>query len=221
MPIEEKFEKFLPTILDVIYGIVIIAGFGVAIKISFPLTNLIPHMDVSYTFSNYNGLITAIALIFLYVLVISSWISHRKSLRDRVYLGFLGNVRFVLDIIILFFYSYFITFLSSDATKYNGIVYTYFEYFGNVFLWGLPIVFSLYVIWDAIKFQEYKNHLTTPSHSGRIIPSIIFSILFLVQALLWLYFFGYERTQNYLSYFVPIVMSIMLVPDISANQMDG
>ncbi len=61
MPIEEKFEKFLPTILDVIYGIVIIAGFGVAIKISFPLTNLIPHMDVSYTFSNYNGLITAIS----------------------------------------------------------------------------------------------------------------------------------------------------------------
>lgn len=214
MTSSERFEKFFPTILDVIYGIVLTIGFAIAVRISFPVSNLSPSLsyyDYSFHLSNYDGFIHALALILLFVLVISSWIYHRKSLKDRVYQGYWGNIRFALDISILFFYIYLITLTSSDSITNNNSVYIYFDYFGYTFLWGLPVIFLLYTLWDIIKYIEYKDDLVKPTNTGRMATTVIFFVIFLIQAFIWMEFSNTERIQDHLHYFVPIVTSIILM----------
>ena len=140
----------------------------------------------------------ALAIGLFYVLVLSSWIGYRKSIYQFEHHGFWGNSRFIIEFIIMFFFFYLLRFINPAKDLITGK--SNFEYFGDTFLWGLPVIFGLFLYWDIIKFLEYKGDTETPSHSGRILITVIFFCTCIVQAVAW-GVFNDRPTKDYASYF--------------------
>jgi hypothetical protein len=83
----------------------------------------------------------------VYFIVISGWYGYHKSISKHPHLGYLGTIRYGLDLLILFFVYYMVS-----ISKPNAI-----DQYGMIFLWVIPIIFIVYSIWDILKFFEYRN----------------------------------------------------------------
>lgn len=138
-------QDFYQFAVHVLYGIVLATSFGLIGSIMIPIESLNP-------FYHFAKFVNFLGLMMIYVILLSGWIGYAKSIGLRPHRGGYGNARFVVDVMIIFVLAYMIYLVDPLPENF------YFQsQFGKVFSAIIPILFALYVIWDAMKYQEYKD----------------------------------------------------------------
>jgi Na+/melibiose symporter-like transporter len=156
--------------VHLVYAVIIGQSFSLASIIFVPIDNIL----------NFDGFQRGFALFLAYVIIITGWVGWSKSItRNPHSENALGNFRFVTDLFILFLFYYLINLTGSDKTS------SYRE----TFLWVLPVIFFSYIIWDLLKYYEYRCE--DPEELGhrkrRFRDTIFFTLPFIAQAIIYNY----------------------------------
>jgi succinate dehydrogenase hydrophobic anchor subunit len=141
------------------------------IAFSFELLkdNFIP-IELIKTFSDQ---VNFVAVLFVWGFLISGWLGYTKSVSDKPHKeGLVGNLRFVVELIISFFMLYL--FIIAEKIRFD-------IYFGSAFVWVIPAIFGLFIIWDILKFIEYRNEY----HVRRMLLTIFASLAILALDLFY------------------------------------
>jgi hypothetical protein len=124
--------------IDLIIGVIVGASFLSIEGVFVPFWNI---------FFDLHQAVNAAGIALAYFIVITGWVGYHRSVTIRPHLGNLGMLRYGIDLLILFFWYYIVTTAPPDSpTRY-----------GELFLWVLPTVFTLYLIWDVVKYFEYSR----------------------------------------------------------------
>lgn len=88
-----------------------------------------------------------LAFTFAYLIFVTSWIGYVRSISKNGYRDNLrGTIRFLLDLLVVFFYYQAVLLASKFSTaEYADIFILFF------------VIFLTYVLWDAIKILEYRE----------------------------------------------------------------
>lgn len=114
-----------------------------------------------------------IAILFVWGFLISGWLGYTNSVREKPHKeGVVGNSRFVVELIISFLILYL--FIISEKIRFD-------TYFGSAFVWVIPTIFGLFIIWDILKFVEYRKEY----YVRRMLLSIFAFIAFLALDLFY------------------------------------
>lgn len=193
--------EFYAFAVHAIYAVILASSFEIARDTFIPLTKI----------NNFDHIVHAYSVFFAYCLLISGWIGYTKSIsiRPHTYTS-LGSLRFVLDLLIVFFTFYIIN-LTNNVKEHA----VYWSNYGEVFVIFLPIVFVLYVIWDLVKMLEYRrefkdNRDETIINFNRLIISLMFFFMSVIQIGLYLLFDSYSSSVSF-SYFIFTSVSILTV----------
>lgn len=168
MDTPKTLAEFYQHAINVLFAFVVIVGFPIATNLFVPLSNLL----------DYSTFERASALIFVYFFIITGWIGYHKSIKHKEHSETkLGTVRFGLDLFILYFYYYLLT-LTENQNKYS-----------DIFNWGLPVIVGLYLLWDVMKWFEYRNHakIEKDSRINRVVITAILLAGVIVQAYIHYY----------------------------------
>jgi hypothetical protein len=177
--------------VHVLYAIILTTSFEIAANISIPIDAINP-------IYGYEKFTNAIGLLLVYVVAISGWIGYTKSIAKKPHTGAIGNARFVVDVIIVFFMSYMINLV--DPNNFE-------KYFDDIFLWVLPLLFVFFIIWDLLKYYEYSKK----TDSSRIWMTFFAFLVILVQALTYLYFIINEDIPDDYPFTVYLLYSVISI----------
>ena len=123
--------------------------------------------------NSFSELVNFIAVLFVWGFLISGWVGYTKSINEKPHKeGLIGNLRFVTELVISFFMLYL--FIIVDKDKFE-------IYFGSAFLWVIPAIFGLFIIWDILKSYEYRNEY----ERRRMVLTIFISIAILILDLFY------------------------------------
>lgn len=131
-----------------------------------------------------------IAFTFAYLIFVTSWIGYVRSISKNGYKdNFRGTFRFLLDLLVVFFYYQTVLLASKiSTTAYSDIFILFFA------------IFLVYVFWDKVKMSEYKKTSTKQEREFRFHRfGITITYFFASTVLLVLYIT------------IPLVMAIYLV----------
>jgi hypothetical protein len=135
----ENKKDFFPFAIHIINAAIIAFSFEL-VKDDFIPFNLI------VTFSDK---VNFIAVLFVWGFLISGWLGYTKSVKDKPHKeGIVGNLRFVTELVISFFMLYLFVIADKDKFASN---------FGTAFVWFIPMIFGLFIIWDLLKYREYNQ----------------------------------------------------------------
>lgn len=135
-------REFYPYAVNIIYAVIITLSFEIAAKVFIPLDT---------PFQSYDSFLRSSALVLSYFFIISGWIGYTKSIAKRPHReSQLGNARFVIDLVILFLAFYLLSL--TEPERFESFVSVF-----NTFIWIFPISFMAYIIWDALKYFEYRT----------------------------------------------------------------
>jgi MFS family permease len=168
-------KDFYQYAIHVIYAIILTTSFDIAAKVSIPIEAISPIYD-------WAKFVNAITLLLVYITIISGWLGYTKSIIKRPHEGMKGNMRFVIEVIITFFLAYFINLTNPDKENFR-------DHFDSVFVWVLPVIFLLFIIWDLLKYYEYLNHPDEDkrANKNRIWITGFASLGIFVQSMVYLY----------------------------------
>jgi hypothetical protein len=130
-----ELPDFYKYTVDIIYAFIIGQSFLQLDNLVFPIQNI----------TRYSSDIIGFALI--YFIIVTGWIGYHRSISVHPHIGLLGNARYGFDLLILFIVYYLLV----AANPYGKTPYN------EIFVWILPFLFLLYVIWDGIKVFEYRQ----------------------------------------------------------------
>jgi hypothetical protein len=134
--------EFYPFSVHLIYAVIIAISFGEAARVVIPINSI---------WSSYDNLERSFALLFAYFIIISGWVGYSKSISKRPHSdNRLGTARFVVDLFILFLVFYLISL--TDPSKFPK-----FSLIFPIFLWTIAANFIAYLVWDALKYFEYRH----------------------------------------------------------------
>jgi hypothetical protein len=129
--------EFFRFAVNVVFGVVIGQSFFNSASTFVPLSKL----------SQVEGVISALELILVYFLILTSWIAYYKTTKKKAYTDSrTGIARFGTDMLILYLY-YHLVLLATHENPIQGGIFTY----------GLPVVFGAYVLWDFLKYLESRR----------------------------------------------------------------
>ncbi len=139
----DKFEKtFYIYTVHIIYAIILTQTFAISEKVFIPLSNIdknfTPLLLVGNTF----------AILTVQFILIPGWIGYTYAINKKPHSEKFGNLRFLIDLIITF-----VTYYMVQLTDKDNFLKSYNE----LFLWVLPTLFFLFVIWDKLQSMEYAN----------------------------------------------------------------
>jgi hypothetical protein len=133
--------EFYPFSVHLIYAVIIAISFGEAARVIIPINSI---------WSSYDNIERAFALLVAYFIIISGWVGYSKSISKRPHSdNRLGTTRFVVDLFILFLVFYLISL--TDPSKFPK-----FSMIFPTFLWTITIMFVAYLVWDGLKYFEYR-----------------------------------------------------------------
>lgn len=132
-----ELNEFYKKTIDIIYAFIIGQSFLQLDSLFIPIS----------TIFEFHKLVDIGALFLAYFITIIGWIGYHKSIMNRPHIGRLGNMRFSVDLFIVFLVYYLIR-LASPTSKVP---------YYDTFIWLIPVLFSTYLVWDTIKFFEYRN----------------------------------------------------------------
>lgn len=174
---ELEIKEFYQHAIHVIYAVLIGQSFFMAKDVFIPISKL----------NSFDGAVNASALFFAYFFIITGWIGWNKSISENPHTeGRLGVFRFSIDLFILFITYY----LLSLANPLNN------ETYGITFIWLLPLIFGFYLLWDIIKYFEYRKIKKSKNkiRKTRLFITVIFLGFFLILSYLYSYA---VTTQNF------------------------
>lgn len=135
-------KEFYPFAIHIIYAVIITLSFQIAGDIFVPFDSI---------FTSYDMEVRAFAVLLNYIVVISGWIGYTISISKREHSeNWMGTARFIVDLLIVFLVFYLITLTDLEKTKEFVPVF-------KTYIWLFTIIFIAYIIWDMIKFAEYRN----------------------------------------------------------------
>ena len=176
-----------PRNVSELYPFAIYAIYAVAIGFSFTTAGSVL-MPIERAFTSFNGAFNALALSLAYVVTISGLIGYSKSIAARPHSdNKLGNLRFVVDLSIMFLVYYLISL--TDPTPIDATSYARFDYYEDTFTWVFPAIFGAYFAWDIIKYYEYKNVHQSEAKTNiqRGTKTLYFLLLFIIQSILYVH----------------------------------
>jgi hypothetical protein len=169
-------SDFLEYAIHILFAVVIGISFEISSQIIIPIEEI------------YKNIASAGILILGYSIIISSWIGYYLSLRENKHKGKLGYVRFALDIFTIYLFYYIINLTRLENKEYRD----------DVFLYLLPIIYAVYIVWDIVKYYEHKKknqtRLEKTDRKHRIFITIDYFVWFFVLAI-----FYYIIPQDYLN----------------------
>lgn len=134
--------EFYPFSVHLIYAVIITISFGIATRVVIP---------INVIWSSYDGVERSFALLVAYTIIISGWVGYSKSISVRPHSdNRLGTARFVVDLVVLFLIFYLITLTDPSKFPKFGVVFP-------TFLWTITIMFVAYLVWDVLKYFEYRH----------------------------------------------------------------
>jgi hypothetical protein len=123
--------EFYAFAIHTIYAIILAVSFQTAQELFIPF-NMI---------EDYGEMVNTVAVFFVYMLLISGWIGYTRSISERPHTSSpLGNLRFILDIMIVFMVFYLTALVRPQTFRDN---------FSEIFWWVLPVIFTLYVFLES------------------------------------------------------------------------
>jgi hypothetical protein len=139
-------EKFYIYAIHIIYGIILTQSFEISTSVFIPISQ-IPAGE------SWIALVNGLAIILTQYIMISGWINYTVSINKRPHKieTLYGNFRFGVDLVITFIVFYLISLTTSENFE-NG--------FWESFIWVIPTLFGLFMIWDYLKSKEYSNDYT-------------------------------------------------------------
>jgi hypothetical protein len=165
--------EFYPFAVHIIYAVIVTISFEIAGNVFIPFNT---------AFSSYDNILRSTSLLLSYVFIISGWVGYTKSINKRPHTeNWLGNTRFVIDLVILFLAFYLLSLTNPDKIDRFIIVF-------GTFVWLFPITFIVYFIWDMFKLAEYRNVVQEKSTSfSRARKTLYALVLFGFQYLIYVY----------------------------------
>jgi hypothetical protein len=169
---------FFQHAINVLFAFVIISSFDIATHLFVPLSNLLEYVNFE----------RSLALIFVYFFIITGWIGYFKSITHKEHTETkLGIARFGLDLIIVYLYYYLVTLVVNNN-------------YGDIFNWGLPTIVGLYVLWDILKWFEYRNDLNSETEKASRINRTLITAILLAGVLI----------QSYIHYYIISIIPSLL-----------
>ena len=133
--------EFYPFSAHLIYAVIVTLSFEIAGNVFIPFDK---------AFSSYDNALS-ISLLLSYAFIISGWVGYTKSISKRPHReNWLGNTRFVIDLVILFLAFYLLSLTNPE--KFERFITVF-----GTFIWLFPATFIVYFIWDMFKYFEYKK----------------------------------------------------------------
>jgi hypothetical protein len=169
LEVPKKFPEFLQHALHVVYGVVIALSFDISRHVVIPISNILV-MPVN----------TGI-LILGYFIIVTSWIGFFKSVKDSPHReNKYGIMRFGVDLFIVYLFFYMVGIADPQKDQSNH---------KDVFVWILPVMYGTFLLWDLLKFKEYKNERTKHRaiRKRRIKITINYFLIFLAISALYQY----------------------------------
>lgn len=145
---EKQISDFYRYGIFIVFAVVIAGSFPIFTKIFLPFNNLF----------TYNGFENGLALVFTFLTILSSWLYYFKAISiDKHTETKIGLFRFLLDLFIVYLYYYLIS-QASDT-----------QYHKDIFVYTIPVIFACYLLWDFLRFIEYKKVTKEPkrAHADR------------------------------------------------------
>jgi len=165
---------YSPKTLSEFYKFTIDAIYAFIIGLSFvQLDNLVTPFEK--IFQNF---IPILGVGFVYFLIIAGWVGYHKSIMIQPHWGRFGTLRYLIDLFIMFIvYNLLLVSNPSSSTMY-----------GQIFIYLIPILFTLYLIWDMVRIFEFRKRypLYTGSLNG-FKKTIIFGFVALVISAIYAY----------------------------------
>jgi hypothetical protein len=128
-----------------------------------------------YNIFTERGSLDASALVLVYVFVISGWIGYQRSIYLHRHMGFFGDIRYGIDLAIVFFVYYLVSITNPKSQSL----------FGEAFIWLFPLIFGLYLLWDFVKIIEYRKSISKNVRKFRMIITMAFLGVFILQSFLY------------------------------------
>lgn len=195
-------REFYVFAIHAIYAVLLASSFNIANDFLVPLSKITSGEDFIHVFG----------ILFVYTVLISGWIGYTKSVSVRPHIeGYLGNLRFIMDLFIVFVTFYIVNLTSSLEIFKNN--------FYETFMYLLPILFSLYLVWDIIKLFEYRKIFTgqkqldeTLINFNRLSITAYFLAVVLIQDAIFIYIFMSKNESHVLAlYFLFIISSFIII----------
>jgi RsiW-degrading membrane proteinase PrsW (M82 family) len=134
--------EFYPFSIHLIYAVIITLSFEVASRVFIPFNSV---------WSSYDNIERSASLFLTYFVIISGWIGYSKSISARPHMdNRLGTIRFGVDLFILFLVFYIISLTDPSKFPKFGVIFP-------TFLWTITLMFMAYLVWDVLKYFEYRN----------------------------------------------------------------
>ncbi len=165
-----------PFVIYTIYAVVITFSFTISGNVLIPIDRI---------FTSFYAASNALALCLAYFVIITGVIGYSKSIAARPHSdNKFGNLRFVADLVIMFLMYYLINLTDPTPNTLGAIKFNHYD---DTFIWVFPVLFSVYLAWDIIKYYEYRDiHQSEPvTNIQRGRKTLYFLILFMVQSLIY------------------------------------
>lgn len=175
MDTPKTFQELLQHAVNILFALVLIQSFPLATQIFTPLSNL----------TNYFNIVNAMAILFVYFFIITSWIGYFKSIQSKQHSEKKsGLARFGIDIFIIYLYYYLVQVLIHNEVNSVDQIANYSE----IFLWILPIIVGAFVLWDGIKWLEHRpDSEERANRFNRMLITWLFFGGIILQSILYYY----------------------------------
>jgi hypothetical protein len=167
-------SDFFPFAIHIINAAIIAFSFELVKDTFIPF-------ELVKTFSDKVNFLT---VLFVWGFLISGWLGYTKSISDKPHkAGHVGNLRFVIELIISFFMLYL--FIIAEKSRFDN-------YFGSAFVWVIPAIFLLFVFWDLLKYKEYRSddEGSNKNLQNRMLYTVYILVALLIQDFFYNLFIG-------------------------------
>jgi hypothetical protein len=178
LDLPKTLSDFFQHAVNVVYAVVIGLSFSISREAVIPVENISSH-------------IISTEILFLgYYIVVTGWIGYFLAIKTKPHQGILGISRFGIDLFILYLFYYIISLADPKNIQYRQ----------DVFLYILPITYGVYLLWDIVRYYEYRIHRSSPviKKKGKrwIGITIDYFIIFLFLALFYYVTLSYVRDRS-------------------------
>lgn len=171
VPSNLNIPKFYRYAVFIVFAVVIAETFPQSINIFIP--------SDEKNFLTYERIENTATLVLAYYFIIAGWLNYFKVIIVSPFTGTtFGSARFVTDLFIIYLYYYLVKTISNQGLH------------GQIFVWIFPLIFVTFLVWDILRFYEYRKKVRSDERQGmkgRVTFTGIFFGVMVAQAILYVW----------------------------------